>query len=175
MRRLVAMLAVAVALVAPGVLTLPASAQSGSELISGVVIGVDTNEAGELERFALTDSGGNDIVFTVNDSTEFGLENQAGDRWVATQGAEPVEAVRRLRDHQSRFAAVTVTAESGVALSVVEREGGKLETNLKFLFAVFAVTWAGFFAYVFWVSGRQRELQREVARLRAKIDIATEN
>ena len=40
------------------------------------------------------------------------------------------------------------------------------------LFVVFAITWAGFFAYIFFVSRKQRELQREVVRLRVRLDDA---
>jgi CcmD family protein len=78
-----------------------------------------------------------------------------------------------LEDHRERFAPVTVTAQDGVAAVVVEKESGRLETNLTFLFAVYTVTWAGFFAYVFYVSRKQRELQREVARLRGAMEAAS--
>lgn len=40
------------------------------------------------------------------------------------------------------------------------------EANLPFLFAVFFITWAAFFAYVFIMSRRQRELRREIEELR---------
>lgn len=146
-----------------------AYAQEGRVITSGIVVGVLTDEQGRLERFALADSGGTVIEYSVEPSTEYGLETQVGDRWVSTQAEDPVEVVSRLRDHQERFAAITVTSQNGVATSVVERESGRLETNLSFLFAVFAVTWAGFFAYIFFVSRKQRELQREVARLRASM------
>ncbi len=151
-----------------------ASAQEGRQITNGIIVGVQADDQGRLTRFALTDSGGNVIEYSVEGSTEYGLETQAGDRWVATQEDEPVEVVRRLRDHQSRFAAVTVTSQNGVASSVVERESGRLETNLSYLFAVFAVTWVGFFAYIFFVSRKQRELQREVARLQATIKRSTD-
>lgn len=165
-----------VAVSAAALLTQPqlVMAQDGRQITSGTIVGVATDSEGRLERFALADSGGTIIEYTVEGSTEYGLETQAGDRWVATQAEEPVEVVSRLRDHQQRFAAVTVTSQNGVALSVVERESGRLETNLSFLFAVFAVTWAGFFAYIFFVSRKQRELQREVARLRATIKSGTD-
>ena len=170
MRRL---LVVLMAVVAATLLAVPGatvSAQEGDTVTSGVIVGVDTGDGQDLVRFALTDQGGNITEFTVQPSTEFGLENQAGERWVSTQGEAPAEAARQLRDHQQRFAAVTVTSQNGVVLSVVERESGRLETNLAFLFAVFAVTWAGFFAYMFFMSRKQRELQREVARLKATLD-----
>jgi CcmD family protein len=147
-----------------------ASAQSGNVITSGTVIKLATDASGALTALTIVDSNGNITEFSVQPSTEYGLETLAGDRWVATQSAEPVEVVSRLRDHQQRFAAVTVTSQNGIALSVVEREGGKLETNLGFLFAVFAITWAGFFAYIFFLSRKQRVLQREIAMLRASID-----
>ena len=44
-----------------------------------------------------------------------------------------------------------------------DREG---ESELPWLFAVFFVTWAAFFAYVFMMSRRQRDMQRELETLR---------
>ena len=137
--------------------------------ISGIVVGVETDDAGNLTRFAVSDSNGTVTIFIIFDGTEYGLENQAGDRWVSTQGEEPSESVRRLRDHRERFAPITVTFENGTAFSVVEREEGKLEANLGYLFAVFAVTWALFFAYVLYMGRKQRVLQHEIAKLKGKI------
>ena len=132
---------------------------------SGIVIGVDTDASGNLTRFAIADSSGNITTFELDSSTEFGLENQAGDRWVSTFSAGASEAARRLEDHRGRFAAITVVHENGVALSVVEREEGKLETNLGYMFAVFAITWALFFAYILYMGRKQRVLQHEITRL----------
>ncbi len=137
--------------------------------VSGIVVGVETDDTGNLTRFAVSDSTGTVNTFTIFDGTEYGLENQAGDRWVSTQGEEPSEAARRLRDHRERFAPITVTFENGTAFSVVEREEGKLETNLGYLFAVFAVTWTLFFAYVLYMGRKQRVLQHEIAKLKGTI------
>ena len=112
--------------------------------VNGIVVGVETDDAGVLTRFAVSDSTGTIHTFTIFNGTEYGLENQAGDRWVSTQESEPSESARRLRDHRERFAPITVTSENGTAFSVVERVQGRLETNLGYLFAVFAVTWALF-------------------------------
>ncbi|NQW19201.1 MAG: CcmD family protein [Chloroflexi bacterium] len=139
--------------------------------LSGIVVGVETDSNGNLTRFAVSDSTGTVNTFTIFDGTEFGLENQVGDRWVSTQGAEPMESARRLRDHRERFAPITVTSENGTAFSVVEREEGKLETNLGYLFAVFAVTWALFFAYVLYMGRKQRVLQHEIAKLKGTIGL----
>ena len=39
-------------------------------------------------------------------------------------------------------------------------------SNLPYLFAAFAVSWAVFFLYAFFVTRRQRELQTEIRELR---------
>jgi len=49
-------------------------------------------------------------------------------------------------------------------------EQSEAESNLPFLFAAFAVTWAGFFAYVLYLWFRQRELRRELRALRKALE-----
>ena len=142
-------------------------ALANSDLIlNGILVGVATAAEERLTKFAISDSSGVVTTFEVASTTEYGLENQAGDRWVSNQLDDPVEAARRLRDHRRRFAPVTVSASDGVANSVVERYEGKLETNLGYLFSVFIVTWALFFGYAFYISRKQRVLEHEIARLK---------
>ncbi len=43
------------------------------------------------------------------------------------------------------------------------------EANLPYLFAVFIITWLAFFGYVFYMSRRQREMQREIDELKRAI------
>jgi CcmD family protein len=58
-----------------------------------------------------------------------------------------------------------------VAQGVVQaQEGGGPEANLPFLFAVYIITWAAFFAYVFYVSRRQRELRNEIQDLKRALE-----
>ena len=40
------------------------------------------------------------------------------------------------------------------------------EANLPFLFAVYILTWAGFFGYAFYMSRRQRDMRRDIEALR---------
>ncbi len=150
--------------------TVGANAQAGGPPVSGVVVAIASSEAGELESFKITDAAGATHEFRVQGGaspTAYGLENQAGDRWTSDQAKDPVEAARRLLDHQVRFAPVTVTARDEVAVTVVEAESGKLETNLGYLFAIYTVTWVAFFGYVFLLGRRQRDLQREIDRLKS--------
>ena len=44
------------------------------------------------------------------------------------------------------------------------------EAELPWLFAVYAITWAAFFAYVFFMSRRQREMQHEIDTLKRALD-----
>ena len=44
------------------------------------------------------------------------------------------------------------------------------EANLPYLFAAYTVTWIGFFAYLYYVSQRQRSLRREVEMLREALE-----
>ena len=46
---------------------------------------------------------------------------------------------------------------------------GNPEANLPFLFAVFIVTWAMFFAYVAYMARKQRSMQQEIEILRASV------
>ena len=48
--------------------------------------------------------------------------------------------------------------------------GDDPDPNLGYLFGVYMVTWAGFFGYAFMMSRRQREMQGEIAALRAIIE-----
>ena len=47
-----------------------------------------------------------------------------------------------------------------------QEEEKEPEANLPFLFAVFIITWAAFFAYLFLTARRQREMQREIEALK---------
>ena len=44
--------------------------------------------------------------------------------------------------------------------------------NLSYLAAAFAVSWIGFFVYVFFITRRQQEMGREIAELRYTLEQA---
>ena len=52
------------------------------------------------------------------------------------------------------------------SLEASPSEGRDPEANLKFLFAVFFITWIAFFAYVFFLSKRLKEMTRELQSLK---------
>tara|TARA_B100000315_G_scaffold250721_1_gene284054 strand:- start:794 stop:979 length:186 start_codon:yes stop_codon:yes gene_type:complete len=45
-----------------------------------------------------------------------------------------------------------------------------VSSNLTWLFAVFAASWAVFFLYAFFITRRQREMQSEIRELRQALD-----
>ena len=59
---------------------------------------------------------------------------------------------------------------NGVAALSPAQQGRDPEANLPFLFAVFIITWAAFFVYVFYVSRKQREMQREIEALKRALE-----
>ena len=73
------------------------------------------------------------------------------------------------------FAVGVVGAYEGPLQAVAQaaapaQEGSGPEANLPFLFAVYIITWAAFFAYVFYVSRRQRELRNEIEVLKRALE-----
>lgn len=153
-----------------------ATAQSGVTVnvatdgnISGVITVIQVDQDTNLVGFVLATRDGEFVEVSVDHATSFGLENAAGDRWVAELGGDPAEALFRIRDQRERFSPVTVTIKDGIASAVVDREQGDLEQNLGFLFAIYLVTWAGFFFYIFIVSRRQNDLARDIRALKVQV------
>ena len=52
---------------------------------------------------------------------------------------------------------------------VPQQQEEESDSELPWLFAVFAITWAAFFGYVFVMSRRQQEMQREIEALKRAI------
>ena len=63
-----------------------------------------------------------------------------------------------------------VLALTFVLLGAATKQNVNPNTNLGYLFAIYIITWAGFFAYVFLVSRRQRMLEREIRQLKALME-----
>ena len=61
---------------------------------------------------------------------------------------------------------VAVYFEDTVMPQQQHEQGRDPEANLSYLFAVFFITWAVFFGYVFFISRRQIEMKREIEELK---------
>jgi CcmD family protein len=63
-------------------------------------------------------------------------------------------------------AAIPALAQQDISVQATNAESGDPETNLPYLFAVYSITWIAFFAYLYYMSQRQRNLRSEVEELR---------
>ena len=133
--------------------------ENNGKRISGIITMVLVDEMNELVEFQITDSNGNNYKYKVNVSTEFGLDESSGDRWVSTQQNSPKESAIKLIEHQKRYAPVTIIYDGEYAKSVVEREEGRLENNLSYLFSFFLITWIIFFLYIFYLGKKQKIIE----------------
>ena len=77
---------------------------------------------------------------------------------------EPTETFT-VRLSEARDAIIRAGGESAT-VTIVDADPGP---NLDYLFAVYTVTWAAFFVYVFMMSRRQRAMRDEIEALRAAI------
>ena len=68
------------------------------------------------------------------------------------------------------LALISWSVLGGVEAVSPAQQGSDPEANLPFLFAVFIITWAAFFVYVFYVSRRQREMQGEIEALKRALE-----
>ena len=50
------------------------------------------------------------------------------------------------------------------------QSGSDPESNLPFLFAIYTITWLAFFAYAFYMTRRQSELNREIQEMRRMLE-----
>ena len=156
----------------PGIAMAQSAASSSAPAdgnTSGVITVIQVDQDTKLVGFILSTKDGELVEVSVDDSTTFGLENASGDRLVSVLGEDPAESLLRITDQRERFAPVTVTVKDGITTAVVDREQGDLERNLGFLFAIYLVTWAGFFAYIFIVSRKQNDLSREMNALKGQV------
>jgi CcmD family protein len=64
------------------------------------------------------------------------------------------------------FAAIPALAQQDISAQANNGGSSDAEANLPYLFAVYAITWVIFFAYLYYLSQRQRNLRREVEELR---------
>jgi len=64
------------------------------------------------------------------------------------------------------FLTYPVHSLMAASLEASPSEGQDPEANLKFLFAVFFLTWIAFFGYVFFLSKRLKEMTRELQSLK---------
>ena len=144
-------------------------------VVTGVVVGVETDGDGALTSFMISDSEGRSLTLTASDETSFGLENTAGDRWVGTLSEDPDRVALLLIEHRRSFSPVTVRLQGERLVAVVDAAPTRLETNLVWLAIAVAVVLVGIFGYVGWMSRRQSDLQDELSSIKASLENRSED
>ena len=138
-------------------------ADEHEELVSGVINAISIDDNGNVEGILIMKNDGDFVNIDIKSGenpTEFGLENIAGDRWIGNQNDNAKEVAIKLKDHQKRFAPLTILHKEGAAKEITDMENRNVKTNLSFLFACFAVAWVAFFAYVLIINGRLRKASK---------------
>ena len=138
-------------------------ADEHEELVSGVINAISIDDNGNVEGILIMKNDGDFVNIDIKSGenpTEFGLENIAGDRWIGNQNDNAKEVAIKLKDHQKRFAPLTILHKEGAAKEITDLENRNVKTNLSFLFACFAVAWVAFFAYVLIINGRLRKASK---------------
>lgn len=64
------------------------------------------------------------------------------------------------------YAGSGIVEHAASATTFAQASDSDPEANLPFLFAVYILTWAGFFGYAFYMSRRQRDMRRDIDALR---------
>ena len=67
------------------------------------------------------------------------------------------------------LALIALLAVPGIVVAAESAQSAPGESNLGFLLAGLLLAWGGFFAYVFYLSRKTREMHRDVAELRAQL------
>ena len=138
-------------------------ADEHEELVSGVINAISLDDKGNVEGILIMKNDGEFLNIDIKSGenpTEFGLENIAGDRWTGNQNDNAKEVANKLKDHQKRFAPITVLHEKGAAKEITNMENRNVKTNLSYLFACFAVAWIAFFVYLLIINGRLRKASK---------------
>jgi len=153
MYKLLCLLLVAISI---GMSPVSLNADDGEEVVSGVISELEEVD-GKVNSISILTNNGDIKTFSINNennSTKYGLENIAGERWTGNQLESGEEALERLKKHQSRLAPITIVAKKDLAIEIVDMENRNVKTNLSYLFACFAVAWIAFFTYLIIISGR---------------------
>ena len=129
----------------------PVHADSPNEtIINGII--TEINIDGEKTFLSLIDGNGQIITLEIKSETKIGLESAVGERWVSDFGNNPIKSIEKLIDQQKRFVVINIVHDSKYILSITNSISSNLETNLNYLFIVFAIGWLIFFGYMIFLN-----------------------
>ena len=136
-------------------------ADGHTEIDSGIIKMIETDSNEELINITILKNDGSEKTFSISkgeNPTEYGLENIAGERWIGNQNSNGKIIPNKLRDHQKRFAPVTILSSKNIAQEIVDMEKRDVRANLTYLFICFFIAWLAFFSYLFIINNRIKSI-----------------
>ena len=136
------------------------------EIINGFISTIDTTNENTI--LSITDNNGVKYDIIITSDTVLGLDNAVGERWIETFGNDINESINRLNNQQNMLSPITIVHHSKYAHSITTKNSENPDTNLNYLFIVFALAWLSFFGYIIYLSRRLSNIKEEIKLLKSK-------
>ena len=136
------------------------------EIINGFISTIDTTNENTI--LSITDNNGVKYDIIITSDTVLGLDNAVGERWIETFGNDINESINRLNNQQNMLSPITIVHHSKYAHSITTKNSENPNTNLNYLFIVFALAWLSFFGYIIYLSRRLSNIKEEIKLLKLK-------
>ena len=136
------------------------------EIINGFISAIETTNENTI--LSVTDNNGVKYDIIITSDTVLGLDNAVGERWIETFGNDINESINRLNNQQNMLSPITIVHHTKYAHSITTKNSENPNTNLNYLFIVFALAWLSFFGYIIYLSRRLSNIKEVIKLLKSK-------
>lgn len=136
------------------------------EIINGFISAIETTNENTI--LSVTDNNGVKYDIIITSDTVLGLDNPVGERWIETFGNDINESINRLNNQQNMLSPITIVHHTKYAHSITTKNSENPNTNLNYLFIVFALAWLSFFGYIIYLSRRLSNIKEVIKLLKSK-------
>ena len=136
------------------------------EIINGFISAIETTNENTI--LSITDNNGVKYDIIITSDTVLGLDNAVGERWIETFGNDINESINRLNNQQNMLSPITIVHHTKYAHSITTKNSENPNTNLNYLFIVFALAWLSFFGYIIYLSRRLSNIKEVIKLLKSK-------
>ena len=136
------------------------------EIINGFISAIETTNENTI--LSITDNNGLKYDIIITSDTVLGLDNAVGERWIETFGNDINESINRLNNQQNMLSPITIVHHTKYAHTITTKNSENPNTNLNYLFIVFALAWLSFFGYIIYLSRRLSNIKEVIKLLKSK-------
>ena len=136
------------------------------EIINGFISAIETTNENTI--LSITDNNGLKYDIIITSDTVLGLDNAVGERSIETFGNDINESINRLNNQQNMLSTITIVHHTKYAHSITTKNSENPNTNLNYLFIVFALAWLSFFGYIIYLSRRLSNIKEVIKLLKSK-------